>query len=560
MRLFKLSDTTFENFDKTVRNYLSKTFSTLGLQYTDSQVFGVIYTGIKGIMQNVMLYIEDAFTEQNIETASRKRSIYSLASLSGYEPYYGSAASGTIAITSKINSNSTGTSTKLYIKNHSSVIDDSTGMMYTIILPSNEYVIDLTRTLMKHRLKLVQGVWVKETFTAKGDSLESFPIGSTTQFDKQYIDVKVNGETYEQAACLYDMTEDEKKFVVKTSFDNLFELQFGNGVHGRHLAEGDVVETEYLIHDGQDGNILFPGSEKFKLMTAVYDASGSAATPNEYLKFAADGQISGGTNADTVKMVRNMVGWNSRSLVLASEENIKQFLNRFSFIGQTTVSSIPGTLNIEARCLSSAMDSVTEPSEYLELSPKDLLLTDEQKEMVINSLENSGRVMTGVSMIMEDPIIRQYACICYVKVSSSYTKNSASSGIKDALAKYFMSLPQNTTFIAKSDIISYVMSEVSGIESFDFDFISKAAENAYADGYWIKYVKKLVNGVWQYVPTKMLNDNSNLPGLDSYGNIQLDSDIELPILHGNFKYYPEKSYSRYRKDTLTIDTVTFVFI
>ena len=57
MKLFKIIQTSFDNFDKSVRDYLSKTFNNLGLEYTHNQIFGVIFDGIKGIMQNVMFYI-----------------------------------------------------------------------------------------------------------------------------------------------------------------------------------------------------------------------------------------------------------------------------------------------------------------------------------------------------------------------------------------------------------------------------------------------------------------------------------------------------------------------
>ena len=73
MKLFEIMDTACSSFDNTVRTYLQKTFNDLGLNYTHNQIFGVIFDGIKGIMQNVMFYIEDAFTEQNIYTAQRKQ-------------------------------------------------------------------------------------------------------------------------------------------------------------------------------------------------------------------------------------------------------------------------------------------------------------------------------------------------------------------------------------------------------------------------------------------------------------------------------------------------------
>ena len=103
MKLFSVMQTSFDKFDQTVKTYLSKTFNSLGLQYSHSQVFGVIFDGIKGIMQNAMFYIEDALTEQNIFKASRKTSVYSLAKLSGFDAYYGSTATGSIILKQKVN-------------------------------------------------------------------------------------------------------------------------------------------------------------------------------------------------------------------------------------------------------------------------------------------------------------------------------------------------------------------------------------------------------------------------------------------------------------------------
>ena len=137
MKLFNIIDTTFDNFDATVRNYLAKTFNDLGLNYTSNQIFGVVFNGMKGIMQNAMFYIEDAFTEQNIYTATRKRSFYSLAKLSGYEPFYGSAATGSVIVSAFVtNLTPTDKNTKIFIKNHSTLMNTTTGVSYTLILPS----------------------------------------------------------------------------------------------------------------------------------------------------------------------------------------------------------------------------------------------------------------------------------------------------------------------------------------------------------------------------------------------------------------------------------------
>ena len=130
MKLFKTIETSFNNFDATVKSYVTKVFNSLGLQYTHTQLFEIIFETIKGVMQNIMFYVEDAFTEQNIFTASRRKSIFSLAKISGFEPYYGTSAGGSLICKMQINNGLNMSKNNLYIRNHSTVINKITGIFH----------------------------------------------------------------------------------------------------------------------------------------------------------------------------------------------------------------------------------------------------------------------------------------------------------------------------------------------------------------------------------------------------------------------------------------------
>ena len=560
MKLFDILDTTFENFDNTVRTYLSKTFDSLGMNYTSNQIFGVIYDGIKGIMQNVMFYIEDALTEQNIFTATRKRSFYSLAKLSGYEPYYGSAATGTIILTPVIsNIAPTEKTTKVFIRNHSAIMSRTTGTIYTLIMPTDEYVIDVSRPLMKHRIKIAQGVWASARFTAKGVNYETFQITHSSLYDKQYVRVTVNGIEYQQVPCLYDMDENELGYTMSAGFDGAFEISFGNGAHGKAPQKGDSVVVEFLTHDGTRGNIISPGVESFVMQSAVYSSAGTTVSADEYFTMSLEEPVTGGTDADTIDMVKSMIGYNSRSLVLASEDNYKQFLRRFSFIGRTSIYTDASSMTVTAGCLTNVMDKLSDPEEYLELDPESLLLTDEQKSMVKTTIKNSGKAFAGIKFEFSDPVIRKFAGVCYVKLKEDSTRDAAKANIRNAIAKYFMNLPESTTFIPKSDLVKVALESDDNIKSFDIDIISDAAEQAWKNGYWNKYVQRLVNGVFTYVPVKTLYESTVTPCMDAYGNIHLDSTVELAVLSGGFKYYPDKT-DRKSEDSIRVNTLDILFI
>ena len=560
MKLFKIIQTSFDNFDKSVRDYLSKTFNNLGLEYTHNQIFGVIFDGIKGIMQNVMFYIEDAFTEQNIYTATRKKSFYSLAKISGYEPYYGSSATGNIIVNTFVTNANVGNGTsKLFLQNGSIIKNKETGYNYIIMLPADSYIFDLSKPLVQHNLKIVQGVWSEGNFTGTGKNFETFSANTTDLFDKNYLEVYVNGEKFEQAACVYDMTENSKQFVCNVGFDNTFSIMFGNGIFGYRIQEGDSIKIRFIVHAGEDGNIINISSPDWTIVSPLYNSYGNPLSADNYLNVKLATPVSGGTDADSIELVKNMIGYNSRSLVLANENNFKQFLKRFSFIGQTSIISEPNSLTIVASCLRNKTNEITEPEEYLELESKDLLITDREKEMVITALSNSNNTFTGMSFEFQDPIICKFAMICYVKIASTYNRELTKTNIRNAVASYFMNLPENTQFISKSDIINTVTDADSNIESFDFDFISELNENAYNDGYYIEYKQRVVNGVYKHIPTKIIYDKTNTPGLDQIGNIQLNSKLQIPLLHGDFYYYPNKE-SNDKSTSIKTESIQVMFL
>lgn len=560
MKLFKIIETSFDNFDRSVREYLSKTFNNLGLEYTHNQIFGVIFDGIKGIMQNVMFYIEDAFTEQNIYTATRKKSFYSLAKISGYEPYYGSAATGNIIVnTFVINSDVGNGTSKLFLQNGSIIKNKETGYNYIVMLPSDSYIFDLSKPLVQHNLKIVQGTWSEGNFVGTGENFETFAANTTDLFDKNYLEVYVNGEKFEQAACIYDMTENSKQFVCNVGFDNTFTIMFGNGIFGYRIQEGDSIRIRFISHAGEDGNIINVSAPDWTIISPLYNSYGNTLSADNYLNIKLATPVSGGTDADSIELVRDMVGYNSRSLVLANENNFKQFLKRFSFIGQTSIISEPNSLTVVASCLRNKNNEISEPEEYLELDSKDLLITDREKEMVITALSNSNNTFTGMSFEFQDPIICKFSMICYVKIASTYNRELTKTNIRNTIASYFMSLPENTQFIPKSDIVNAVTDADPNIESFDFDFISELNENAYKNGYYIEYKQRIINGVYKHIPTKIIYDKTNTPGLDQIGNIQLNSKLQIPLLHGGFYYYPNKE-SNDKSTSIKTESIQVMFL
>jgi len=555
MKLFTTYQTMFNNFDNTVRSYLSKTLNNLGLQYSHSQIFGVIFDGIKGIMQNMLFYIEDALTEQNIFTATRKKSIYSLAKVSGYTPYYGSTAQGTIVARLQVNNGLDSQTTKLYIRNGSKIINKNTNITYLIDLPTDYYVVDVSKPLVNHEFKIIQGYFDRAQFVARGYALETFEITTVELFDKEYIKLKVNGIEWKQVPSLYDMTENGQEYVCELGYDEKINIMFGNGINGSKLNAGDTIVVEYLKHSGILGNVLSDEIVDFKFSSYGEDVYGNSVDINNYMKIDMVNCISGGNNSDSIEFIRNMVGKNSRSLVLASKDNFELFFKRFSFIGNVNCWAENNSMFIVASCTRNINSELNSPEDYFNININNLFLKKTEKEMIQNTLENSKRAFAGVSLKFEDPIIRKFAIICYVKIENTYQKHIVETAIKRYLAEYFLKRLINTQFIAKSDIIKYLLDNVPEIKSLNISIISGMTEDAYYNSYYYKYNFININDTINYNKKKVIYEKNSTPGLDTFENISLDSKVEMPVL-ANIKYYPNKN----ENDKITVIDIPAVQI
>lgn len=561
MKLFEILATTFERFDDTVDSYLRKALGAAGQDYSGSQLFNVIFTGIKGVMQNAMFYIEDSLTEQNIYTASRKRSIYSLAKSSGYEAYYGSAAVGTIQANVVINNGLiSNISSKINILDHTQVVDKNTGISYFILLDMNKYVIDINAPLMTHEFKIIQGSYATAMYVSRGEALEKVSVDIRGLFDRDFIEVYVNGEKWTQVSCLYDMSNNSKEYVLTVGYDNAFDIMFGNGLYGMIPESGSSIEVRYIAHAGSSGNIADPVSAKFKFVGQGYDSYGDALDLNQYIKLTLTNVISGGTDADSIEFVRSMIGFNSRSNVLASEENFRLFFKRFSFIGQVNCWSEKNTMIVWATCTTNVLENLKEITDYYNLTNEDFLLTTKQKNMIVNTLENSQKSFAGLTLKFQDPVIRRYAIFCYLKIKSVYAKSAVENDIKEILGRYFMSLDDSVQFIPKSDLINLGSTCNENIESFEIDIVSEMNETAFEKGYYYKYELVVDNNNYSYKTKKTFYESGSNLGLDLAGNILLDTKLEIPVLGGGFNYYPEKDSTKPKENIFRISPITFFYI
>lgn len=539
MKLFNLLQTRYTDFENQVKLYLSKTLTNYNENYGNNTIFGQLINVLGSTVQNVLLYIEDGLTEQNKYTAQRKKSIYSLAQLGGYNPSLGKAASCMVKMT--VQPNNLG-AYSVIIPNKTKLICSYNGLNYSILLPQEAITFSVADDVSNKFVQVVEGTFETQTFMVKGGQLYTQTVLFNSDIDLDYLEVKVNNEVWERRESLYDMDPDAKQYVVKTSLNKGIDILFGNDQYGKSIGFNDKVSVTYLVHDGELGNIETEEPIYFSFQDEIKDASGGTINGNEIfvIKLADENSVSGGTYSETAAQVREMIGYNSRALVLADPKNYKVFLNRFSFVGYNRTWSDEGSLVVNSIILKNYKQILERGSDYFNLKMSDLFLSEAQKNSIKNCIANSGQQLAGVTYNIIEPEICRYAVYVYLKMKDiQYDRTSVEQAIRDKVGEFFSNV-QNDMFIPKSDIISIIKTASDTIDGVDLYILGEKNEKAIIDKQYINKIHtfNISKGLYDVNEELVYVGEGENPGIgfDEYGNIYLDNNDQFPVLMGGWNF------------------------
>lgn len=555
MNIFSLLDTQYKAFSTKINNYLSKVLSSNYTQFGSNTVFGQIITVVGNAIQNIMLYIEDALVEQNKYTAQRKKSIYNLAALSGYMPSFGKAALASIKLNFIPNNEG---AYNVILNNKETLTCTQNGLKYNVLLPQEGLILSIEKDNSVKYFTAVQGLFESQRFISTGGQYYSINMKFVGNIDLDYLILKVNNEEWKYKPSLYDMTSDGKEFTYRAGIDGGIDLLFGNEAHGRALKVNDVIDVSYLIHDGDAGNLNPEVETYFVFDNSLHDTNGEIYDGNKLFNvtFAETDPIISGSNSETLQHVKEMIGINSRSLVLASPENYKAMISRFGFCGYNRTWSDPNSMVVNSLILKNFKSDLSTGNNYFSLTEKDFILSEAQKKSIYTYIENSGNQLASTKYNIFDPVICKYAMYVYVSLKSSKeNKDFIKSQIRLLIGEFFSDI-QSDMFIPKSDIIHLLKTNIKGIDSVDIYILSQINEEAIYTEKYVEETYVLNNLTGQYIKKTenvKINkgENPNL-GLDNHGNIWLKSDTQFPVLMGGWKYVNTEGDEVQITDPLTI--------
>jgi hypothetical protein len=179
---------------------------------------------------------------------------------------------------------------------------------------------------------------------------------------------------------------------------------------------------------------------------------------------------------------------------------------------------------------------LTTDKDYFDVDEEEFSLTPDEKQQVLDILNESGRQVVTAEVRINDPIIKRYILNIVLRYFDNVDKDIIRNNIRAALNDYFLHVNRRDR-IPRSDLIS-IIEGVEGIDSVNVFYISEDNENAIRQGYY----EVPVYGIDPATDQKTLIEMKQIVlsegedpqlGLDEFGDIVIGRD-ELAIIRGGW--------------------------
>ena len=480
LEIFKYNRIRFEQLYQDSKDYLTNKFLQVGDVFSPASAYGQLLGVIIDLGKLIFYYVEDSITELNIYTATRDSSIRSLARIAGHNPTRAIAASGTITISYNGNPIDMYGNTAI-ITNYTRIINNATGLTYTIVADSEDLRVQLTGSTTIEA-KLLQGVIEAQTVTGTGNALQSYNINVKrgSQVDNFFVYVYVNGEKWKTYDSIYDMPYEKKGVVVKTGINAGIDLYFGNGFFGAIPELGSSIRVEYLSTSGNAGNILEGETTQFTFVDDVYDLAGNVIPINDAVKLNIGKPIIFGSDAEPIYLTRILAPKTSRSYVLANADSYVYFLEKFNIFSVIDAfntfddNDVSDDNVVYLFLIPDVNKRKAQNADYFTVPVNLFTLSEAEKDKVYNFIEQSGQKIITTVVKIVDPIIKKYVLNINVTAYEGYSKDNLRQQIISKCSDYFLKNRRRDR-IPKSDLIA-IIENIQGVDSVNLWFVGEENE------------------------------------------------------------------------------------
>ena len=242
-------------------------------------------------------YLNMVANEMFIDSATTRNAMISLSKLLGYTPKSRTGAKANVNISITPNDSPANITIAKNTK-FNSAID---GINYSFVADQSYSTTTNSdnATVTIQNVSLVEGDPLAFNYTANTkDSSQRFTVPNRgVDHSTITVSIKKNSFTtelspYTQATDLLEVSSTSNVFFIEEGTDFLTEIKFGDGVLGRKLKNGNIVNINYNVCSGVLGN----GANNFSVATTVGGYSTATLVTND--------KAEGGSNEESINSIR----------------------------------------------------------------------------------------------------------------------------------------------------------------------------------------------------------------------------------------------------------------
>ena len=311
MPVTKFTNLDFDQIKAQIKSYLRANSNFTDFDFEGSNMSILIdilayNTYISAFNSNMVV------NESFLDSATLRENVVSLARNIGYVPRSRKSSEAIVNLDYKFNGNSNSVTLKkglvaVGVQNNTSftfsIPEDIT--VPSPVDASSNITVNPPRTAQFRNITIYQGTLLKKNFTVNG-SLDQRFILDNSFIDTASIRVFVrksgasSGLEYSAVDNITGINEKSNIYLIQEIKDEKYELLFGDGLFGKKLDNGDIVEVSYIITDGKDGN----DGQKFSFSADAVDDAGNPLSASTTPVLATIQTAKGGGDIEDIESIK----------------------------------------------------------------------------------------------------------------------------------------------------------------------------------------------------------------------------------------------------------------
>jgi len=528
---------------------VSEQYSQAKQVFTAASPFGQILLVISNLFEMFMTYLSHALENLNIKTVHSVEGVYGLASLVGHNAFRGASSKSIINLS--LNSSAPGNVKGSYVKIPNNAVLTTNNNLKFFIQSPQDFITLKMNSSEGVNVTIVEGTIEEQIFVSDGSKLQSFDVITKNMTDNFDVSVFVNDEEWTKKESLYDMNENEEAFILKTGLSAGLTVFFGNGDFGKIPDSGASIKVRYILSSGAAGNVDLTNFE-LKFSEPGISSTGEEVDLSQNVDIKVIENARFGADYEDVNFTRLIAPKTSKSFVLATAENYKQFLsryNQFSFI-DVQVSDSVSYLNdnniIYITLLKDVTPYYSTGYDYFTIPEEKFLLTESDKKNIIDLLNYSGYALVNTNIVINNLTIEHYIINIIISAFEDADKNTIRTSIYDILNKYFLNVKRRD-LVAKSDLISLIES-IKGVDTCQVFFTSEKNEFAKKNGYYTEkvFIFNKEKSIYEISEKTITVEPDKIPNL----RLGFD-DVDNLVIEKNTLMLPRGGWSDYNSNFFT---------